>query len=56
METADGGDDFLVFRADEADALVYLKVLGAAEVPDEFLADVVLHAARHVEVEVDQLY
>ena len=49
---ADGGDDLLVFGRDEAQALSYLEVLGAAEVPDELLADIVLYAARHVVVEV----
>ena len=49
---ADGGNDLLVFRGDEAQALSYLEVLGAAEVPDELLADIVLHAARHIVVEV----
>ena len=49
---ADGGDDLLVFGRDEAQALSYLEVLGAAEVPDELLADIVLHAARHIVVEV----
>ncbi len=49
---ADGGDDFLILWGDEAEALAYLEILGAAEVPDEFLTDVVLHAARHVVVEV----
>jgi len=50
--TADGGDDLLVFGGDEALAVAHLEILGAAEVPDEFLADVVFHAARHIIVEV----
>ena len=49
---ADGGDDLLVFGGDEALAVAHLEVLGAAEGVDEFLADIVLHAARHVVVEV----
>ena len=49
---ADGGNDFLILWGDEAEALAYLEILGAAEVPDEFLTDIVLHTARHVVVKV----
>ena len=52
MGAADGGDDFLIFGGDEALAVAHLEVLGAAEMPDEFLTDVVFHAARHVVVEM----
>ena len=48
---ADGGNDLLVFGGDEALALSYLEVLGAAEVPDQFLTDGMLNAGRHVVVE-----
>lgn len=53
---ANGGDDLLIFGRDKAEALSYLEVLGAAEVPDELLADIVLHAARHVEVEAGHAF
>ena len=52
MGAADGSDGRLVISADEACAIAHLEVLGAAEVPDEFLTDGLLDAARHVEVEV----
>ena len=52
MRATDGGDDFLVFGGDETLTVAHLEVLGAAEVPDEFLTDVVFHAARHVVVEM----
>ena len=34
---ADGGDDFLIFGEDEVPTVAHLEVLGAANVPDEFL-------------------
>ena len=49
---ADGGDDLLIFGRDKAEAFAHLEVLGAAEVPDEFLTDALFHVARHVVVEV----
>ena len=49
---ADGGDNFLIFWGDETLAIAHFEVLGAAEGVDEFLTDVVLHAARHVVIEV----
>ena len=49
---ADGGDDLLIFGRDKAETFAHLEVLGAAEVPDEFLTDALFHVARHVVVEV----
>lgn len=53
---ADGGDELLVIGGDEALALSHFEVLGAAEVPDQFLTDGMLDAARHVVVEVGHAF
>ena len=49
---ANCGDDLLIFGRDEALAVAHLEVLGAAEGVGEFLADAMLHVARHIVVEV----